>query len=584
MRRKSRIFLFTVVAPLILLFAFLSVTAVLGSSDTQSKQFAAATCYSLTTDVAMDILAKGGNAFDAAVAAGFASAVVEPSSTGLGGGGFATIYIAGQDKVLFIDFREVAPLASTRDMYASDESMAKRESLIGAKAAGVPGFVAGMEVLHSQYGSMKWSELLEPAIKFAEDGFPMYGSLGRKIDRAKRIFETFPETQAIFLVNGDAPKEGSIFKQPVIAQTLKQIKSKGAKSFYRGKTAEKLVATMQKYGGIITLADMAGYKPEIRTPIKFRYKGGYEIYSAPPPSSGGIVLAEIMNILEPLDVRSLKHGSVNDIHVLAEAMKHAFKDRAKYMGDPDFVDIPVERLVSKSYATLLRQLIELDRTQPATEIEHESIGPKERVETSHISIIDSHGNAVSMTITINGPFGSGLVVGGAGFFLNNEMDDFSKKPGEPNLYGLVGFEANAVKPGKRPLSSMSPTIVFKDGKLKGALGAPGGPMIITSVFQTLFNLMERDFGPDKAVQSGRIHHQWLPDTIKVEPELVDTRTAMRLVLKGHHVMILQKPNIGNVQLVWKAADGKLQAVSDYRWDGKALVKPTQTLMEKERER
>ena len=464
------------------------------------------------------ILDSGGNAIDAAVAVGYALAVVHPQAGNIGGGGFAIIHTAdGKDYAL--DFREMAPGAATRDMYLDDKgNVIPGESTGTYKAAGIPGTVAGMSAMLERFGTKKLSEVMATAIELAEKGYILSERQAGSMAAFRDKLYKFPASRKYFLKpDGTAYEAGERFIQSDLAETLKRISAEGPKGFYEGKTAELIEADMKANGGLITLEDLKKYTVKWREPSTATYRG-YKIVSMCPPSSGGAVVAEILNVMENADMRTLWAASpAQAIHVMAEAMRQAYADRSEYMGDPDFVKVPVDELTSKEYAKKIFDRINPSKATPSDNVRPGLTPLKEGTNTTHYSVVDKFGNAVSVTYTINDSWGSGASVEGAGFLLNNEMDDFSVKPGVPNIYGLVGGDANAVAPYKRPLSSMSPSIVSKDGKTILVVGSPGGARIITTVLQVIANVIDRRMSVNAAVSAPRYHMQWLPDDLRIEP-------------------------------------------------------------------
>lgn len=464
------------------------------------------------------ILDSGGNAIDAAVAVGYALAVVHPQAGNIGGGGFAIIHTAdGKDYAL--DFREMAPGAATRDMYLDDKgNVIPGESTGTYKAAGIPGTVAGMSAMLERFGTKTLSEVMATAIELAEKGYILSERQAGSMAAFRDKLYKFPASRKYFLKpDGTAYKAGELFIQSDLAETLKRISAEGPKGFYEGKTAELIEADMKANGGLITLEDLKKYTVKWREPSTATYRG-YKIVSMCPPSSGGAVVAEILNVMENADMRTLWAASpAQAIHIMAEAMRQAYADRSEYMGDPDFVKVPVDELTSKEYAKKIFDRINPSKATPSDNVRPGLTPLKEGTNTTHYSVVDKFGNAVSVTYTINESWGSGASVEGAGFLLNNEMDDFSVKLGVPNVYGLVGGDANAVAPFKRPLSSMSPSIVSKDGKTILVVGSPGGARIITTVLQVIANVIDRRMSVNAAVSAPRYHMQWLPDELRIEP-------------------------------------------------------------------
>ncbi|MCF6220406.1 MAG: gamma-glutamyltransferase [Robiginitomaculum sp.] len=472
----------------------------------------------IAATVGRDILAKGGNAVDAAVATGFALAVTFPAAGNIGGGGFMLIALADTDEVIAVDYREMAPAAASRDMFlGADGEVDNQKAQFSHLSAGVPGSVMGLLDALETYGTMSRKQVMAPAIKLAERGMPVTYGMASGFAASKAYLSKDPSTLEYFYKPGGALyKQGDTLKQKDLAKTLKRISRKGRAGFYEGKTAELMVDEMQRGGGLITLEDMKNYRAVNRTAVKGTYRG-YEIFSMPPPSSGGVHVIQMLNILEGYDLRALEHNSADYLHLLIESMRRAYADRSKYLGDPDFFDVPVAKLIDKSYAGRLRGTINKTKASRSADIVPGRHLPKESQQTTHYSVMDKWGNAVSVTTTLNFGFGSGYSVDGAGFLLNNEMDDFSSKPGSPNGYGLIGGEANKIEPGKRPLSSMTPAIVKKGGKPYFVTGSPGGSTIITVVLQNILNVIDSDMNAMEAVTAPRIHHQWLPDVVITEP-------------------------------------------------------------------
>lgn len=515
----------------------------------------------LADKIGQDVLNKGGNAIDAAVAVGYALAVVHPSAGNIGGGGFALIHLAN-GKDIALDFREVAPLAATRDMYLDKNGNPMKDaSLLGYLASGVPGTVAGMSAMLDRYGTKKLSELIKPSIDLAQNGYKISYRQAQTMEEVKDKFAKFASSRKYFLKsNGDTYKYGDLFVQKDLANTLKLIAKDGPDAFYRGKIADMIALDMKNNNGLITKEDLASYQVAWREPIKGTYRG-YDIVSMPPPSSGGVHVLEILNIIENTNISELGFGSSDYIHIVVEAMKQAYADRSEYMGDPDFVNVPIDKLIDKSYAKKIYKKI------TNTAIPSKNIKPGldnviiEKPNTTHYSIVDKMGNAVSVTYTINDSYGSAVAVNNAGFLLNNEMDDFSIKPGVANLYGLVGGDANAIEPKKRPLSSMTPTIILKDDKLFMVLGSPGGSRIITTVLQVIINVVDHNMNISEAVYAPRFHHQWQPDEIRIEKDTTSKDVADSLKRKGHKLSI--QPVMGDVNAIM-IKDNEAQGMSDPR--------------------
>jgi gamma-glutamyltranspeptidase/glutathione hydrolase len=489
------------------------------------------TAQHLATEVGVDILRRGGNAIDAAVAVGYALAVVYPAAGNLGGGGFMTIQFADGRKT-FLDFREKAPRAARRDMFLdSGGNVIKGLTMTGWLAVGVPGTVSGLEYAREKYGTMARAALIDPAIKLADDGFTLEQGDVDMLASATEDLKKFPATTEIFLNKGQPFATGEKLAQPELADTLRLIREEGADGFYKGKTAAAIVKASQAGGGIIASEDLENYRVRELPPLECDYRA-YHVISAPPPGSGGVAICEMLNILEGYPLRKLGWGSAEALHDEIEAMRHAFVDRNSLLGDPDFVKNPVRELIDKSYAAKIRDEINPDRAGASSEI-RQGVAPHEGSNTTHFSIIDDAGNAVSLTYTLNDWFGAKVVASGTGVLMNDEMDDFAPNPGAANADGAIQGDANAVAPGKTPLSSMSPTILTKDGKPVLVLGTPGGARIITTVLQTIVNVV--DFGMDiqEAVDAPRIHHQWMPDVTKTEPYALSPDTRKSLEGRGY---------------------------------------------------
>ena len=491
------------------------------------------TAQHLASEIGVDVLKKGGNAVDAAVAVGYALAVAYPNAGNIGGGGFMTIRFKDGTST-FLDFRERAPLAATKTMYLDkDGNPVKGASLDGYLAVGVPGSVAGFEMARAKYGTQSRQELMAPAIALARDGFVLdQGDAASFAGGAKRLAKD-PEAARIFLKpDGSSYKAGERLVQADLAATLSAISERGQNAFYQEKTAELIAAASQAKGGILSKEDFAQYKVRELKPVTCSYRG-YEIVSSPPPSSGGVIICEILNVLEGYPISYLGYGSAETVHVMVEAMRHAYVDRNSALGDPDFVDNPVSKLLDKGYAAEIRGKIDPFRAGVSAGLMPKGFG--EPNETTHYSIVDDAGNAVAVTYTLNGSFGAGVVAAGTGVLLNNEMDDFTQKPGVPNLYGLVQGEANAIQPGKTPLSSMSPTVVSKDGKPFMVIGSPGGSRIITITLEAIVNVVDHGMDIQEAIDAPRIHHQWLPDTLYVEPQGLSPDTLKLLAGMGYRL-------------------------------------------------
>ena len=515
----------------------------------------------IASDIGAEILRLGGNAIDAAVAVGFAQAVVNPRAGNIGGGGFM-VYRQADGQVFTLDYREMAPAAATRNMYLDSAGNVTDASTVGAKAAGVPGSVAGMWEMHRRFGRLPWRSVVEPAIRLARDGHVVDSARARVIAENRDRLGRFPTSAALLLPDSMPLPVGALWRQPDLAATLALIADSGSAGFYRGLTADRIVTQMQQDSGLITHADLAAYRAHWREPIRLDYRG-WTIYSMAPASSGGITMGILFNILAGYP-RLPAFGSADLLHLEVEAMRRAFTDRNRYLGDPAFAAIPTERLLSSEHAAEWRRGIERRRATPATRMP----AIVEGSETTHISIVDSAGNAVALTTTINDNFGSALAVGGAGFFLNNEMDDFASRPGAPNDYGLVQGEVNAVAGGKRPLSAMTPTIVLDpEGRLALVLGAPGGPRIITAVAQVISNVIDHDMPLNAAVWAPRIHHQNLPDSIRWERGGIDPAVRAELERRGHH--FFAQPSGNAVVEAIRVTPQGLEGVSDPRIHGGA---------------
>ena len=530
-------------------------------SPVQGREGMVVTSHFLATRSAQEVLEKGGNAIDAAVTAAFSLAVTQPRSGNIGGGGFMLISSEEKDEVVAIDYREKAPDKATVDMFLDKEGNADSQlSRYSHLAAGVPGTVAGLALALEKYGTISLKEAMAPAIKLAEEGFVVTPRFSDGLKQKEKMLAKWKSSAKIFYKpDGSFYEPGERFVQMDLAATLRRISDKGAKEFYEGKTAELLVAEMAKHGGLITMQDMKNYSPTMREPVHGSYRG-HDIYSMSSPSSGGVHVVQILNILEGYPVAEYGHNSAQTIHLMAEAMKRAYADRSFYLGDEDFVKVPMKGLISKDYAATIREGIDPKNATPSSTISPGKPQPYESNETTHFSIVDKFGNAVSNTYTINFSYGSGIVVEGAGFLLNNEMDDFSAKPGVPNAYGLIGGEANKIEPNKRMLSSMSPTIVKKEGKNFLVTGSPGGSRIITTTLQVIMNVIDHSLNIQSAVAAPRIHHQWLPDELRIE-EGLSMDTINILQEKGHQVK--QKTSMGAIQSVM-VKDGMMYGGADPR--------------------
>lgn len=515
------------------------------------------------TAVGLRVLRDGGNAVDAAVAVGMALAVTEPNAGNLGGGGFMLLRLA-DGRTSFIDFRERAPASAHRDMYLDSAGKPTEESLVGYRAAGVPGTVRGMALALGKYGSKKWSAMLEPAERLAREGFIVTWDLSQSLRRSSRL-KRFEESRRVFLDQGRYFSIGDTLKQKDLAATLGRLIHHGPDEFYTGETARLIVKDMTANGGTIAARDLAAYEPTERRPVTGTYRG-HSVLSAPPPSSGGAGVVQILNILEDFELAATGPGSAATIHVISEAMRRFFADRARFFGDTDYVEIPLEGMLSKKYAAARRESIRMDRATPSSEIGNGAPSGYETAETTHYSIVDSAGNAVAVTYTLNGGYGSGVTARGTGVLLNNEMDDFTAKPGSPNAYGLLQSENNAIAPGKRPLSAMSPTIVLRNRQPRLVVGAQGGPAIITSVTQVILNVLDFGMNVQQAVDFPRFHHQWMPDQLYLEPSGFSAETRRALEALGHRLSFGR--GLGHVEAI-EVVPEMLTGAADSRSEGVA---------------
>lgn len=555
-------------ALLILLMTFVGcVGGQLGQND--SKEYRKGMVVSAkeeASEVGISILKKGGNAIDAAVAVHFALAVVYPNAGNIGGGGFL-VYRAASGELNTLDFREKAAFRASRDMYLDEAgNPIVDKSLFGHLAAGVPGSVAGMVAAHQKYGKLKWADLLEPAIQLAKRGFKITAGQAKELNGLKDRFITF-NPQGTALLKDGVWEEGDVLIQTELANTLIQIRDKGQAGFYSGPVADSLLAEMKRGKGIISADDLKSYKAIWRKPLVDFYKG-FKVITMPPPSSGGIALIQLLKSVAPYPLKRWGFNQDSTVQVMVEAERRVYADRATHLGDPDFYDVPQEQLLNDNYIKGRMADFNWSQATPSANVGAGLVKVTEHEETTHFSIVDRAGNAVAVTTTLNGSYGSAVVVKGAGFLLNNEMDDFSVKPGSPNMYGLVGGEANAILPAKRMLSSMTPTILEKDGRLYMVVGTPGGSTIITSVFQTILNVVEFDMNMQSAVNAKKFHHQWLPDTIYVEKGAMDSLTMQRLIHKGYPV--LERGAIGRVDAILKTKWRFYQGGADRRGDDKWL--------------
>lgn len=529
--------------------------------------------HELASQIGIDIIKRGGNAVDAAIAVGLALAVVYPEAGNLGGGGFMLIRMK-DGKTYAIDYREMAPAAATRDVYIDKNGdLIKDEgsSTIGYRASGVPGTPAGFDLAFKKYGSgkIKWRDIVEPARSLAQNGYVLSDRLASLFKSYEGNLSRYEDSKRIFLKNGDLYNEGELFKQPDLAQTLGRMQLLGAREFYTGKTAQLIAADMKAHNGLITLADLKNYQPKERTSLRGNYRG-YEIISMPPPSSGGIVMLEVLNMLEGYDIRSMGYNSAAKYHVLTEAMRRAFADRAEFMGDPDFATVPVDTMIDKKYAKERRDSIDPQKASTSKDIGHGKMIGAEPMETTHFTVTDADGNVVTNTYTINDLYGSAVTAKGTGVLLNDEMDDFAARPGKANMFGLIQGEKNSVQPGKRPLSSMTPTIVLrKDGSVWFALGARGGPRIISAVMQVVINVIDHDMDIQAAIDAPRIHHQWYPDEILFENYGLSPDTRSILERYGHK--FTSRPgNVASATGIMIDENGVRWGAIDSRSDGVAI--------------
>lgn len=522
----------------------------------------------LASRTGVEILKQGGNAVDAAVAVAFSLAVTLPRAGNIGGGGFMLVHIAKENKTIAIDYREMAPSKAKKNIFLDENGDAvEKLSREHGLAVGVPGTVMGMSLALEKYGTMTLAQVTAPAIKMAQEGISITPDLAQSLAGLKRRMAQWPTTAAIFYkADGSDYQVDDILKQPELAHSLSLIAEKGTKGFYEGETATKLINAVKEAGGIMTLDDLKNYKVVEREPVRGEYRG-YEVVSMPPPSSGGVHIIEMLNVLQQFPIDKLGHNTAQTIHLMAETMKYAYSDRSEYLGDPDFYKVPIKALTSKDYAQKIASQIAINKATPSAEIKPGKLAPYESDQTTHFSVVDKWGNAVSNTYTLNFSYGSGLVAKGTGILLNNEMDDFSAKPGVPNGYGLVGGDANAVEGNKRPLSSMSPTIVMKDGKPFLVTGSPGGSRIITTTLQIIMNVIDHGLNIAEASNAARVHHQWQPDELRVESSF-NRDTISLLEAKGHKVKV--QSAMGSTQSIMVTEQGIFGA-SDPRHSGSEAI-------------
>ena len=559
---------------LIWVLTFVNVSHAAAREPVRARHGMVASTNEVASGVGVDIMKRGGNAVDAAIAVAFALAVTHPAAGNLGGGGFMMIRLK-DGRTTAIDYREMAPAAAHRDIYLDKNgNLIEGEggSLIGYRAAGVPGTVRGMELALKKYGSGKltWAQLVEPARRLAANGFTVTYSLARSLHSSREYLSKYAETSHIYLRSNNFYKEGEIFRQPELAATFARLQRSGPNEFYDGETARLIVADMKRNNGLMTMEDLRGYIAKERTPVRGSYRG-HEIISMPPPSSGGAVLIQMLNILEGFDFQKLEANSSDRYHLMAESMRRAFADRAEYMGDSDFVKVPVAGLIDKSYAATLRATINTDRASTSDEVRAGRPAGYESDDTTHFTVVDTDGNAVSNTYTLNNSYGSAAVVRGTGILLNDEMDDFAAKPGTPNLYGLIQGERNAVAPRKRPLSAMTPTIVLrKDGSLWFTVGSPGGPTIINTVLCIITNVIDYEMNIQQAIDFPRIHHQWLPDELVGEPFGLSGDTQRALTSRGHKLAKLRYLGDAEGIMIEEKTGMRLGATDPRRSDGQAV--------------
>jgi len=571
--RTSRWLTMVMMASLIWAVVPLQAGAAIGASPVYAKHAMVASQHPIASKIGIDILKRGGNAVDASIGIGLALAVVYPEAGNIGGGGFMLIRKPNGETAA-IDYREMAPGAANRDLFVDkDGKLIKGEgsSDVGYRASGVPGTLAGFELAFKKHGSgnVKWAELVEPARAVAANGYVLTHRLAELFKSYKETLSKYPESKRVFLKDGAFYEAGEVFRQPDLARTLARVKSNGASEFYRGETARLIAADMKANNGLITLNDLKNYVAKERTPLKGNYRG-HEIITMPPPSSGGIVMLQVLNMLEGYDIRSMGANSAAKFHLLTEASRRAFADRAEFMADPDFAEVPTARLIDKNYAVGRRSSIDLTKAGTSATVGHGAVQISEGTETTHFTVIDKDGMVVSNTYTINDLYGSRVTIKGTGVLMNDEMDDFAARPGVPNMFGLLQGERNKVEGRKRPLSSMTPTIVLrKDGSFWFALGARGGPRIISAVMQTVLNVIDHDMNIQNAIDAPRIHHQWLPDEVFFEPNGMSPDTRKILDSFGHK--FAEKPgNIASATGIMVTDSGLRMGAIDPRSDGEAI--------------
>ncbi|MCT7952099.1 gamma-glutamyltransferase [Ancylothrix sp. C2] len=554
--------------PTILFFTFTSATF---AQPLRTQKGMVVSAHLLASDAGVEMLKQGGNAIDAAVATAFAISVVEPFSAGIGGGGFAMVRLTENAEIKALDFRERAPQKATQNMYLDAEGKVRpKTSINGHLAVGVPGTVAGLYEMHRQYGKLPWKTVVKPAFYLAKDGFLVGEKFVNSVNAHKEILLANPAAKEIFTRNGQMWKVGDRLIQRDLAKTLQAI-SVDPQSFYRGEIAEKIAVDMQQNNGIITLEDLQEYNIIWRQPVCGMFRI-WEVCSMPPPSSGGVHLLQILNIVGDTDIKSWGRYNPDTLHLLIEAMKIAYADRSEYLGDSDFVPVPVAGLINPEYGNLRRAEIDMNRAKSSSEVRPVDINilqqftKTESEDTTHLTVVDEQKNVVSLTFTINGRFGAGVVAAGTGILLNNEMDDFAIAPNTPNLFGLVGGSANAIAPNKTPLSSMTPTIVLENNQFKMAVGSPGGSTIITTVLQMVLNVLVYEMDAKEAISAPRLHHQWMPDKLWVEKEF-ESGVLAELTRRGNEIEEL--PGWGNANLIIITPDGQLEGAADPRGEGAA---------------